>query len=529
MENEKVEVIEPQKGFQEMFMSSSADVVIAGSGAGVGKSFAMLMESLRNVHNPHYNGVIFRRTMAQVVNGGGLWDDSHELYPLLGGISRISSKDWTFPSGAKIKFGHLEHEKNVKDHQGGQYGFLGFDELTHFTEKMFFYLLSRNRSRYTKAYCRATTNPDPDHWVASFIAWYLDKDTGLPIPERNGAVRYFTRIGDDTIWGDSKQEVLEKAPQLLVYAKGKVKPDDLIYSFAFIAGSIYDNKKLLDNDPSYIGRLLSQSEADKASLLDGSWKATENNNQLFNNADLAELEHIEPMPEIGEQEEKDDRPKQGGKLTGYCSADVARFGSDWAVNITWRGLNVEKINILTKCDTSEFVDLIEADRNEYGIMKQNCIVDADGLGAGVVDFGKYKPFANGIAPIQPPKAKNEKGFVANYPNLKTQVYYKLAECIRDGRISLKNTRYFVNGRETSIVSVKGTGDTTILSLLKRQLRAIRRVKADMDGKLQINNKANQKELLNGMSPDLVDALAYRCYFLLEGAPQVRKAYMRAIG
>jgi hypothetical protein len=40
----------------------------------------------------------------------------------------------------------MEYEKNAFDHQGLQYAFIGFDELTHFTKKQFFYLMSRNRS-----------------------------------------------------------------------------------------------------------------------------------------------------------------------------------------------------------------------------------------------------------------------------------------------------------------------------------------------------------------------------------------------
>ena len=82
---------------------------------------------------------------------------------------------------------------------------IGFDELTHFSRSQFLYMLSRNRSTCgVRPYMRATTNPDADSWVADFIAWWIDQDTGLAIPERSGVVRYFTTISDEVIWGDSR-------------------------------------------------------------------------------------------------------------------------------------------------------------------------------------------------------------------------------------------------------------------------------------------------------------------------------------
>ncbi len=66
----------------------------------------------------------------------------------------------------------MEHEKNCYDWQGTEIAYLGFDELTHFTEKQFYYLLSRNRSvSGVKPYVRATCNPDADSWVAKLIDW----------------------------------------------------------------------------------------------------------------------------------------------------------------------------------------------------------------------------------------------------------------------------------------------------------------------------------------------------------------------
>ena len=41
---------------------------------------------------------------------------------------------------------HLEYESSVLDWQGSEIALLVFDELTHFSQTMFFYLMSRNRT-----------------------------------------------------------------------------------------------------------------------------------------------------------------------------------------------------------------------------------------------------------------------------------------------------------------------------------------------------------------------------------------------
>ena len=64
-------IIQCQQGFQMKFLASSADIVFGGSGAGVGKSYALLMEPLRHILNKQgFGAVIFRRTTPQIINDG---------------------------------------------------------------------------------------------------------------------------------------------------------------------------------------------------------------------------------------------------------------------------------------------------------------------------------------------------------------------------------------------------------------------------------------------------------------------------
>ena len=51
--------IAPQPGPQSAFLRSDADIAIYGGAAGGGKTYALLLEALRNVDVPGFGAVIF--------------------------------------------------------------------------------------------------------------------------------------------------------------------------------------------------------------------------------------------------------------------------------------------------------------------------------------------------------------------------------------------------------------------------------------------------------------------------------------
>lgn len=253
------QILRAQPGPQEKFLASDVDVAFYGGAAGGGKSYALLLEALYDTHNPLFGAVIFRRTRKQVTDEGGLWDTASEIYQSIGAKLNQSDLMAEWPNGGRVSFAGMEHEKNRLDWQGAQIPYIGFDELTHFTWKQFNYMMSRNRSASgARSRIRATLNPDPDHWVRSFIDWYIGED-GYAIPERSGVVRFFVVDGDDIVWGDSREELIE------------INSKYLPKSFTFIASSLKDNKILMEKDPAYLANLQSMSRVDRAQLLDGNW------------------------------------------------------------------------------------------------------------------------------------------------------------------------------------------------------------------------------------------------------------------
>ena len=251
-------------------MASPADIAVYGGAAGGGKSWALLLEPLRCVDVPGFTAVIFRRTSTQVRNAGGLWDESERLYPHVGGSPLEYRLQWEFPSGATISFGHLEHESDKLDWLGAEVALLGFDELTMFSESQFWYMLSRNRSTCgVRPYVRATCNPDADSWVADLVAWWIDQDTGFPIAERSGRIRWFVRVNDRLEWADDPEDLVLRFP--------RSRPR----SFTFIAANLSDNPKLEALNPDYRANLEALPLVDRERLLGGNWKIRQVSGNLF--------------------------------------------------------------------------------------------------------------------------------------------------------------------------------------------------------------------------------------------------------
>lgn len=428
---------------------------------------------------------------------GGLWDTSMLLYPGLNAKPNSTEMKWTFGSNADIKFYHLQYEPDILNHQGAQYTFIAFDELTHFTEKQFFYLLSRNRSvSGIKPYIRATCNPDPDSWVANLIDWWIDQETGFPIVDRCGQLRYFVKIKDNLVWGDTKDEVLKKAPELIEFAKlAFTDPENMVKSLTFIPGSIYGNKELLSQNPEYLANLLSQDEATKAQLLEGNWKIKIDDAALFEYTKLNDL-----------WSNYTDYSK-----TKCITTDPARFGRDFCVIMVWDGWVVVRIIVFYKSEAHEIVEAIEKCRQTFGIGKSMVLVDQDGVGDGTVKLGGYVGFHGGAQPLVEPDTNIKE----NYENLKTQCYYRISKRVNGNeiKITISSETVIVAGNRSTQLKVGGKV-VDIRELIKEDLKAIKRAKVDMEGKKKINTKEQQKILTHGRSPDFGDCIMMREVFEL---------------
>lgn len=486
----EVKTIKPQPWYQEKVLSCPADIVIWWWSAGAGKTFSLLLDPMRGFTRPWFRGVIFRRTMPQIKGGWWLRDESIKLYSWLQGSKPIESMSKrVFPSGAEIKFSHMEYEKNMLDHQGLQYAFIGFDELTHFTKKQFFYLLTRNRSDcWIRPYIRCTCNPDPDSRVREFIDWWIDED-GYIIKERDWVVRYFTIDKDNIIRGDTVEDVAENIPHLL---KEWDDPNEYIKSFTFIEWDLEENKILLSIDKSYRANLMAQDEETRKALLDKNWNYSSREDDIFDPKKLRDTEsnYVEWWDK-------------------YITVDVAWFWKDLAVIKVRYWLHCRVIRIYSTSSPEELYAWIEHERQQHSIGASSVLYDNDWLWRWLADKN-YVWFRWWDTPLPIQWSKEM------YANLKTQCYYRLAKKVNEWLVSYIDCEIYIDWVATNTIKIKSK-TYRVLDVLQQDLRAIKRAKTDHEFKKHINSKAEQKNIL-WRSPDLWDTAMMRMYFDLKPKP-----------
>ncbi len=227
---------------QAEFMAREEYEALYGGAAGGGKSDALVIEALRQVHIPHYKALILRKTYPQLSE---LVEKSKKYYKgaVAGAVYNETKHMWTFPSGAKIYFGSMQYSGDKTQYQGKAYDFIAFDELTHFSWDEYSYLFSRNRpsGKGTRVYIRASANPGG--------------------------------VGHSWV----KERFISKAPPMTPIKENyKVKTPEgkeisIERSRIFVPSTVFDNKALLEAEPDYLANLAMLPEAEKKALLYGDW------------------------------------------------------------------------------------------------------------------------------------------------------------------------------------------------------------------------------------------------------------------
>lgn len=253
-------IFKPNPGPQTQFLSSSEQEVLYGGAAGGGKSYAMLADPLRDMNNPKFRGLLFRRTTDELRE---LKSVSRELYPqAIPGI-KWSERDstWTTPQGGTLWMTYLDRDEDATRYQGQAYSWIGFDELTQWpTPFAWNYLRSRLRTPSTsglKLYQRATTNPGGTgmQWVKKM---FVD-----PSPPNKA----FWATDPDT-----KEVLLWPSSSKFAAERGLVgKP---MFKRRFIPATLFDNP-YLSEDGVYEANLLSLPEHQRKQLLEGNWDVNE--------------------------------------------------------------------------------------------------------------------------------------------------------------------------------------------------------------------------------------------------------------
>lgn len=222
---------------QMAFMLLPGKEAFYGGAAGGGKSDALLMCALQYVDIPGYNAILFRKTFADLVKPGALIDRAKEWLAPWTVTKEIhwveKERKFVFPSGAILQFGYMETDNDRFNYQGGEYQFIGFDEVTHMSEVCYKYLFSR-----------------------------LRKLRGVDIPLRIRAASNPPDDGDDAEW---------------VYNRF-VNPETKRPHVVFIPAGMNDNP-FLDTE-TYVENLEELDAVTRARLRDGNWEITRKGNMF---------------------------------------------------------------------------------------------------------------------------------------------------------------------------------------------------------------------------------------------------------
>lgn len=290
-------IIGPKSPKQYDFMHSDANITVFGGAAGAGKSYLGVMDYLKHIHLPTFRGLITRRTTPQLKGPGGIHDTCMKLFRLADPKVRWKDKDgkFVFSSGAEVFLRHFEMLASKDNFQGAQVNKFLVDEGQQYEEAMVVYLLSRMRNPdcpQVPPHIKITCNPDYDSFLRHWLDWWLDPDTGIPLPERDGKTRWFVRNNDKMQWADSWQEAYDKyhTPGLDVDHVDQCRP----LSFKFISANVYDNPVLCAIDPNYVSFLKGLGRVEKARLLHGSWLAREEGSGYFKEEWVPKI----PMPPL---------------------------------------------------------------------------------------------------------------------------------------------------------------------------------------------------------------------------------------
>ena len=247
----------------------------------------------------------------------------------------------------------------------------------------------------------------------------------------------------------------------LPYAEDRLEPNK-----KFIPSLPMDNPHL---PQSYLDMLDTLPSEQRKRLLMGDWNYNEELDALFKFDDIAACSF---------------RHSPNPTDKKYITLDVARFGGDSTVATIWVGMTIVEIIRYNKLDGDTLYRNITDLIAKHGIHPSQVIADSDGVGGFLVDRLRCTSFVNNSRPLHE----------QNFTNLKSQCYVKLADYVREGKLS-------INILQPDIVDE-----------LTQQLLSVKLKDVEKDGKVGVIGKDAMKRLLGDKSPDIADSVMLRMYY-----------------
>lgn len=452
-------------------------------------STVMLLAPARNIDNPNFSCIIFRKEESEI--RAGLLKESKKIYAKIGHL-REMEMEWVYNNGSTIRFEHLQDESKVANRfRGINIPMILIDEIQLLRYQTIFDLLASNRnSDGIRCQFIGSCNPvDADHWLMLLVEWYIDEN-GDVIPERNGQKRYFYKYGEDIrdiYWGDSKEEVYKKAKDEIDRVLDRntreagLSWENMINSLCFIEGLYSENKIFIKNDPNYVGNLIQQGGEKAIKDFTGKWGRS----GAVGNCEISaeDFMKLRTNPEI---------------RTGvhYAVADVALSKNEFIIG-AFDGSCLYDVECMVGVGSETAAARVKHFLKKHHIHERNFAFDSDGIGQYLKE-----PF------------HSDKGgafaFNNNSSSSDRQIWYNLkSECIDKMILAIREEKLSVT---KEVWDKKMPDGRTFGDHLMRQRKVL--IKKVNTTKNQYIPKQEMKRMLGGDSPDEMDMLFMSMIFTI---------------
>ena len=304
------EDVRPQAGKQsqvfDTIQKQKADFILLTGGRSSGKTELITMADLVFAGDPQYRSVKFRRTYKQLTRPGGLWQKAGTQYKFFDAVANKSELRYTFPSGAQVDFSYCDNMNDAESWRGSELSMIAFDEINHHEWEQVSMLQTCLRSQADmNSMMIGTCNPDEQSWVYQLFlkGYYIDEETGFPIEERNGDIRYYI-IDPSTekpVFSDNLDFFEEHYPEI-IRPVNPVTGEQMYVEpkkFCYYSLCIWDNPIAVRLNPKYVSELVALPPYKRDTQLYGNWLAKAVKNNMFKREYLRGLgEH----PEYGKEE-----------------------------------------------------------------------------------------------------------------------------------------------------------------------------------------------------------------------------------
>lgn len=247
----------PNPGPQRDAYFSLADELFFGGGAGGGKT-----DLIAGLVLQHRHSRVFRRHFKDFDGVGGFVP---RLTEILGSSDGYNTQKhvWKLGAGRECELAAFENSKEAEAYQGRPADLYAYDEITHFEETLFRFLMTWNRSTTKGQRKRVICTGNPPvtaegRWVIKYWAPWLDPT--YPNPAQPGELRWVTTVGGEDSWVDGPEPVEVDGEM--------VSPR----SRTFIPATLLDNPDLMD-DGQYAAQLAGLPEPYRSAFKKGDFNA----------------------------------------------------------------------------------------------------------------------------------------------------------------------------------------------------------------------------------------------------------------